>query len=416
MICSKLVSLFFFLAISFSIPIFAQEVSQGTAQSDSQTQLNNLIQELDTSELTLDEPKSEIEKSENTKAESACASIDLRQQMGAPLNQGPLGWNLAYVAADLASYKLNQKVSAADLTKQFVKKTDVMLRETSSEKFFESLKVRRRIDLKSGEQVKLIIDDLNEMGFCSAEKINVNMLSVDKHLYESAQNLNKLNLKLSFEPSATIVKESGVFPALKMFEFQNAILQNVVASSEEDRSGLFCNPRSKPVEKLRLGSIGQDDDESTTKTLSKQQLDRINSILDKKTPLGVWVLLHELFDFKDFGVLSAPKQEATEVLRENKKSKNSQIAEMKEASKKFSKDSIEKKDNLNSRDELLKSRHTMALVGRRFNKNTEQCEYILRNTWGPECISGYKVGCESGNLILNEKEFLKVSYRADFIE
>lgn len=53
-------------------------------------------------------------------------------------------------------------------------------------------------------------------------------------------------------------------------------------------------------------------------------------------------------------------------------------------------------------------KHHSTLIGRRFNKKTEQCEYLLRNTWGTDC-SQYpdRFECQEGNLWIPQNELMK---------
>lgn len=46
---------------------------------------------------------------------TTCGAVDLRPAMGAPRSQDSMGWCYAFTVADLVSYKLNQRVSAADI-------------------------------------------------------------------------------------------------------------------------------------------------------------------------------------------------------------------------------------------------------------------------------------------------------------
>ncbi len=50
--------------------------------------------------------------------------------------------------------------------------------------------------------------------------------------------------------------------------------------------------------------------------------------------------------------------------------------------------------------------HTSSLVGRRWNTKQNICEYLVRDSYGPECTSRYdeNYDCEDGNIWLNEDE------------
>lgn len=50
--------------------------------------------------------------------------------------------------------------------------------------------------------------------------------------------------------------------------------------------------------------------------------------------------------------------------------------------------------------------HTSPIVGRRWNKEQNTCEFLIRDSYGPQCTSRYDVNydCEDGHIWLNEDE------------
>ncbi len=54
--------------------------------------------------------------------------------------------------------------------------------------------------------------------------------------------------------------------------------------------------------------------------------------------------------------------------------------------------------------------HFSTVIGRRFNVETFQCEYLLRNSWGTNCKlypKHYQLNCKDGNLWIPRVDILK---------
>lgn len=61
-------------------------------------------------------------------------------------------------------------------------------------------------------------------------------------------------------------------------------------------------------------------------------------------------------------------------------------------------------------DKLTIKLHTVAVMGRRYNKKSNQCEYLLKDSYGAQC-SRYdsRIACEAGYVWLPENHLLKAS-------
>ncbi|MBC7715127.1 MAG: hypothetical protein H7177_17410 [Rhizobacter sp.] len=53
-------------------------------------------------------------------------------------------------------------------------------------------------------------------------------------------------------------------------------------------------------------------------------------------------------------------------------------------------------------DESSPYPHASTVIGRRQNPNTNQCEYLIKNSWGNECPKKSKIECINGNLWVPE--------------
>ena len=65
----------------------------------------------------------------------------------------------------------------------------------------------------------------------------------------------------------------------------------------------------------------------------------------------------------------------------------------------------------------IDNNHASSIVGRRFNKNTKVCEYLVRNSWGEKCDKySRNYTCEKGNIWIPRALLMKHSYQAAYLE
>jgi hypothetical protein len=63
------------------------------------------------------------------------------------------------------------------------------------------------------------------------------------------------------------------------------------------------------------------------------------------------------------------------------------------------------------------SMHTSSIVGRRFNHDSHQCEYLIRDSHGPDCAQfDQKWECEAGNVWIPENKLFKNFMRLTYIQ
>lgn len=60
--------------------------------------------------------------------------------------------------------------------------------------------------------------------------------------------------------------------------------------------------------------------------------------------------------------------------------------------------------------------HTSTIVARRFNPQTNQCEYMLRNTWGRGCIYHESYECEDGHIWIPENVMRRSVREVTYLE
>lgn len=53
------------------------------------------------------------------------------------------------------------------------------------------------------------------------------------------------------------------------------------------------------------------------------------------------------------------------------------------------------------------SNHVSSIVGTRWNSKLKRCEFLLRNSWGPDCddvFIGHSENCDKGNIWISETD------------
>lgn len=63
-----------------------------------------------------------------------------------------------------------------------------------------------------------------------------------------------------------------------------------------------------------------------------------------------------------------------------------------------------------------RSGHGSLLVGRRFNPATRQCEYLIRNSWGPGCKSYAPNACEAGHVWIRRDALMRRSSEITYLD
>ena len=66
--------------------------------------------------------------------------------------------------------------------------------------------------------------------------------------------------------------------------------------------------------------------------------------------------------------------------------------------------------------DMERGSHISTIVGRRYNSDKKQCEFLLRNSWGGTCFPQYKYECEGGYLWIPEIEVMKGLKEASYKE
>ena len=307
----------------------------------------------------------------NTFAAGTCENIDLRSDLGPILNQDGTGLCYAYTAADLVSYKLGRRVSPVDIALQYTKKRDEIMMKGAGNKYLNQVEDERKRDIFHGGWVRYALQYTNDIGFCADEKINSNDYVAKRGLYNGLVNLNQLSLhqyNLDSSSGASCGKFSDiqkVFPGVTMRELQDTANRSNVTDIGANVANEACQPRLKPTTPMRFKNLHNEGNPS--EILRSSDFDEIDRVLNKKQPVSLSIFMDKLYSFGKSNIASQP-------------------------------------------------RHAITLAGRQYNPKTGKCEYILKNSWGPECDRYFKVRCEKGYLFVPEETFKSIVYGADYIE
>ncbi|AZZ38123.1 hypothetical protein CIK05_15380 [Bdellovibrio sp. qaytius] len=307
----------------------------------------------------------------NTYAAGTCENIDLRDQLGPVLNQDGTGLCYAYSAADIISFKLGRRVSPVDIALQYTKSRDELMLRGAGDKYLNQIEDERKKDIFQGGWVRYALQYNSQIGFCADEKVNSNNFSTNRGLYKGLVNLNQLGLhqfnldSASAGSCAKFAEIQKIFPGVSMRELQDVANRSTLIDTASNVADKACEPRIKPSTPMRFTNLHNES--SPSEILRSSDFDDIDRVLSKKQPVSVSIFMDKIYN--------------------------------------FGKSSINKQP-----------RHAITLAGKKFNSATGKCEYILKNSWGPECDRYYKVRCENGYLFVPEDVFKSSVYGADYID
>ncbi len=299
-----------------------------------------------------------------------CEPVDLRDRLGPILNQDEVGWCYAYTAADLVSFKLKQRVSPIDIAAIHHRKND------HDDAKSLALAFGRGSELGTGGIASSAILDSQEAGgFCDEKSINANDLSSSTELNEALKDLNSTSLtnfgkeNISYDDCVKLERAKKLFPGVSVDEIQELAKREYIINLVSAVSDKACNPRIMPNPPFKTKNlVNYSEKIKNVLPMTRNQFSEVDRVISSGKPISIGIFMERFYDFG-----GAPNKHA---------------------------------------------KHAMTIVGKRFNPETGECEYIVRNSWGPECSARYKatVSCENGTLFISEKELRKAVYSADYIE
>ena len=309
----------------------------------------------------------------------SCTNIDLRgSKLGPVRDQDGAGWCFAFPAADLLSYRLGKKISAAsinfsyhDYNKLSSEKsaTFFIVDEGSPNTAIETainhgLCLEEEIASESPypyrQKLDLIESETLKFGEQNPYRQKLDLIESETLKFGEqtlCEDLNAMNFFLSNIP--TIFKS---ITEKKIIDIYNSKLTPMKRLDEVMENS--CN-RIKPQEEIKIKNhyFGS---HPTEKRFEMFPL--IDDQLEKENPVSLGYNVLILFG------IQCPKDKACN--------------------------------------------HASLIVGRRWKKSEdgkEQCQYLIRNSWGRGC-EGYIYDCEEGNIWVPKEELLLHSKDIQYIE
>ncbi len=282
-------------------------------------------------------------------------AVDLRNEvLGEVRDQDSIGWCYAFAGAELLTYKIGKKVSAVDVAMNY------------NDGWFNNILKRvgwgeQDFAGASAQGIGTAISNTKEKGGACLE---TNLRSEDNGYSTIMSNLTEIdNIKKksgSFQSSTCPSAVQRVFPSIQAKEFMDIAENSSRATLMSMLSDKACKPR------IRLKGV--EVEYVSPSFFSGDTADVFNQIdkqLNRKNILAIAYNAELLYNRN---------------------------------AKKF-------------------GGHMSNIVGRRFNKNNGECEYLIRNSWGRGC-SSYDpyYTCEAGNIWVPKSVISKGVANVSFIK
>ncbi|AFY00795.1 C1 family peptidase [Bdellovibrio bacteriovorus] len=273
--------------------------------------------------------------------ENTCQAVDLRNDTLGPVrDQDGIGWCYAFAAADLLTYRLGKKVSAVDLALNYNDKWDNnLLKQVGwAEHEFEGAASRN-------SQEVTIEKTAQKGGACLEE----NLRSEDNgpaSLMENLIQLDKLKRDTAELTPIRCPSAQKIFPTINTKELMDIAKESSRASFIASLSNKACEPRIslKGIEVERKGSHLLGD---ALKNDKSEMFAALDEQLNRKNIVAISYYASILYN------ANAP----------------------------------------------VTGGHASSIVGRKYNRKSGECEYLIRNSWGRGCNSyDTRYKCEEGNI------------------
>ncbi len=278
-------------------------------------------------------------------SEKNCSTVDLRgPDLGPVRNQDTVGWCFGFTAADLVSYRIKKRVSAIDVSITFYNKMKEMPRDAI-------------LSQTGGGQSMSALESSIQDGFCAESDLPSEDYVFPKNCGQAggqqiADIIKSIEKMHDAHEKVTTTCQLGgipsVFKNLSADEIQKVLNAPKLSAFQMilELQNQNCKNRIKPDKKLRMRG-GLRDGYDTLLDIDAQ--------LNKSNPVS--------YNY-DANFLLPP-------------SERSGIAN-----------------------------HYSSIVGRRFDKKTNSCQYLIRNSWGRSCNiypPPLDSQCEEGNIWVDEE-------------
>ncbi|MNJ94880.1 Papain family cysteine protease [compost metagenome] len=273
-------------------------------------------------------------------------SYDLRNEiLGPPRNQDSIGWCYAFSGADLLSYKLGKRISAADLAINY---NDNWLNNLGKKMGFGET------DFDGGWEEPAIAATAKKGGAC----LEQNLRSEDNgysSLFNTLTKIEETKRGLA-KGSACYDSITATYPNLPEKDYVEVVEKTSRAEVVRALSDKACGPRI-PLNDIKV--------EVMTKSAEKN-FKTIDEQLAQGNIVSVAYNVHVLVDPDDMSG---------------------------------------------------KPNHASVLVGRKYDKKTRQCQYLIRNSWGRGCGSySESWKCEEGNVWVSKEALSRGLYGVTYLK
>lgn len=271
------------------------------------------------------------------------ADKDLSKGFPKIRNQTNIGWCYAFAAADLASYHIGKKVSAADVATQF--STFYPIRDVANDKGKVNPKSFHRTGLEEGGFSDYALKIMVQKGICLEKDFP------SEALYLQSGN-RAASLKYIYEEIEVFQQVSKKFPSIA-----NPYCQNIY-----DRVGksMFPNIISEDFRRIFL--------ESSKKSLITR-LGEKSCEGRRKYALKNYEVITEYLNYED------PHSSAKYIV-DQLDADQPMVASLP--------DSVVRKPYVYTGERNTNANHAVIISGKRWNPETGSCELKIRNSWGEE--------------------------------
>lgn len=294
-----------------------------------------------------------------------CTQVDLRgPRLGPVRDQDSMGWCYAYVAADLLSYKTGHRISALGVAIAY----DNQFRPSQKEKsFLDFILMRDTPFTPLSESTAGHILDAAQAAQTAGLCLEKDLRSEDNgygDLYTALKTVEDVRRDLRpgmiANPSCdeSFIASQSLFPNASLQDFVDIVQKSSREQLINNLANRTCSERHKTA--LKTAAFEADDEQQRVNLF-----DKVDEQLNNRNIVGVGY--------------------------------NSEIL-------------------YNHNHEGSNANHGSVLVGRRYNKETGECEYLLRNSWGRNC-GGYDktYGCEEGNIWVSKRVLGRSMDRVEYV-
>ncbi len=297
--------------------------------------------------------KAEIQKSqENDKA--SCTKIDMRPKFAPVRDQDSIGWCYAFAAADILSYNSGKEVSALDVALSY--NEDNKNFKGIGKKYFDADETSYE-----GGKVANAVSASAKKGLCLDEKFSSDdskKMSTKQAIKSVEEIKSKANSKDPNFWNCDMRGFNRLFPYVNIKDFFEIVQKTTKVDFFNKLADKACEPRLHNLKNAKAQTINFHRASAAKKN---QKFQEVDEQLTKNNPVALSFYARLFFPGSDGG-------------------------------------------------------HAVTIVGREWDTKTKQCEYIIRNSWGPNCFWHNNFKCKDGYAHVPRGRLIQEAISADYIE